>query len=207
MQEYENRFLEETGEDLYESSLRLWLVAWLSISNRTEWEAMLKLLPEWFKEWFNNLIEEVKHSKKGEWLFMRKAIEYSLSRSFIRCRRDSLTTMSEIMFNDEQIINSLLSLWVKWINPLILINSWEQVKKFRSVLRFTRETVRRYSFITPIYIGNSRKISYYEIDYDLMSKYTVIHIWRQDITWVDLKVYHPIIWDKIIKQDFNLLII
>jgi len=207
MIKYEEKFKKQTWLDLYEASMRYWLSVWLSITCREEAKELLELLPDWFKEGYEALIAVSVAQAKWETTVLKTAIEYSLSRSFTNCRTDSLTHMSNYIFDHEELISVLLSMWAKGINPPVLINSWETTKRFRSVLKFTPAFARNNSFVTPVYKGKGHNIAYHEIDNDLLSKQAVVLISRTDIVWLDIKLFHPAIRGVIRKQDFTLLLI
>lgn len=207
VKKYEQAFKEQTWLDLYEASLRYWMSVWLSITCRDEAEELLLLLPDWFKEWFEALILATSEQTKSESTVLKTAIEYSIGRCFTKCRTDSLTHMSNYIFDHEELISILLSMWAKGINPIILINSWEVTKRFRSVLNFTASFARDNPFVIPIYKGKSHNIAYYEIDNDLLSKQEIVLISRADITGLDIKLFHPIVRGRIRVQDFTSLLI
>ena len=204
---YEKKFKDRTWVDLYEASLRYWLAAWLSFNTREEAETLRKLIPEWFEEWYKTLIDITLKEAKTEAKTLTNAIEYSKDRSFYICREDALTAMSKHIFNEEEIIDVLLTMWAKWLNPVILLNSWEKVTRFRSILRFRWAACKQNKFIINMMAGKSSKIRHQEIDNEILSKQTIININKDDILWLDFKVYHPIVRGKILKHDFNSLIL
>lgn len=198
-----------TGKSFEECIATRGMDVFLTTTDTADLKAFEESDPAMFVDTIEELIRVVNETK--ELLHspvISDALEYSYRRAQIdgRAKKDKRTDVTNILFRKEELIAWLKRLWIKGFNPLVQLNN-PKARYVKSVLRFPRQSYKKYTWIQPQYDSISgHHIKYYIIDTSQATAWELERLASHLYIWDNVKIYHPIVWKYIIDWDTDALL-
>lgn len=205
IQSIKDTFKEKTWMNLYDAAEKYNDVLLFELKDDKQLKEYLTECEKETLEWIKELTEAIVW--KDEWKkyidkLIEEATQYSIERSFawFRSKEDKWTLMSQEMFPERILQQSLTEHSLSCFNPLMYFSDYQW--KVKCIFRPSRRLLKAYPFISPVFAWTTTKVKYYSVDLAMLRTYNNIGVYIWDIVSINYNIYHPIMWSRIAQKEF-----
>ncbi len=204
-QDIVNKFKEKTWLDLFEASHTFYIYLLYYIDDMNQ---LVRYIKEDSASTYDTIMDLADYivGKKESDKWKAKVIKTAVNYSIARCSENTIARIdkhiiaAQEMFPEEKIIEWLKEHDMACFNPLMFYSDYNWWTK--CIFKPALSLVKRYPFLRKEYYPWTFVTKDVLVNLEQLRAYDKVMIKEWEIWTINYKLYHPILWSRIVNKDF-----